>query len=171
MHGLTIEKAIENKPSNTEIVAVMAKYGITAKQAGFALATMANPHASETERARIAGYTDSARTGDGGRVIKSDSITKTLTAMTEERAEIERKSKELVRAIQSDARGAVRNKLAEHVNDPNITPNQTRSLELLGKMEGVFIERLEIDAGEHTRQRYAENLAQESAKVSEEIDL
>lgn len=160
--------AMSWKPSNDELVGVMAKYGVTAKQAGYLLATIANPQASASERARVAGYTENARTGDGGRVLKSDRVVKTLALMTEEKARVKREAGELVQALASDPRSAIQNELSEHVKNPDITPNQTRALELLGKMHGTFIDRLELDAGPHTRTRYADEILGNGANPSQE---
>ena len=166
--ALEIDRMTGYKPAREEIVNVMTKHGLTAKQAGYALATVAQPYASETERARIAGYADGSRTHDGGALLKSPKTVKAITELTAEKMRVKREAGEFVKALASDARGAIQNELAEHAKNPNVTPNQTRAVELLGKMHGTFIDRLELDAGPHTRARYADEILGNGANPSQE---
>lgn len=142
-------------PEDLKLGYMRDRYGLTPKQAAYAIQVIERPNASDSERARAAGFSDGARTHAGGAILKVPKIGK---AVNTEREEIERRARSLVGAIETDARGAIRGELAKHAENPRIAPNQTRALELLGKMEGVFLDRLEIDPGEHTRSRFADEL-------------
>lgn len=166
--ALEIDRMTGYKPAREEIVNVMTKHGLTAKQAGYALATVAQPYASEQERAVAGGYAPTSHLSDGGRVLKSANTQRAIAKMTAERVRVKEEAGEFVKALASDARGAIQNELAEHAKNPNVTPNQTRAVELLGKMHGTFIDRLELDAGPHTRARYADEILGNNSQPSQE---
>jgi hypothetical protein len=145
----------------------MAEYGLTSKQAAYVYQTLHFPEKTLEERGEAAGYDKGGLRSDGGRVLKSAG---TLEAIKAEGLAIKQRSEALVEAIKTDARGAIRGELARHANSPDIAPNQTRALELLGKMEGVFIERVELDAGPHTRARFADEVIEKMANPSQETE-
>ena len=59
--------------------------------------------------------------------------------------------------ISKDGRGWVRKQLVYQLQDPDVNPNHIRLVELVGKHVGAFIERIELDAGEHTRRHLAQD--------------
>lgn len=162
-----MESPVTASPEALELGYMRDRYGLTVKQAKYALQVIKEPQMSDSERARRAGYSDGARTMDGGANLKAPKIG---IATTTERALIEERAKSFSKAIDADARVAIQNKLTEHAENENITPNQTRAVELLGKMKGVFIERIELDAGEHTRARYADQMLNNLANDSGETE-
>lgn len=152
-------------PENAELAYLQTKYGLTPKQAAYALATLREPQKSIGERGREAGYSDGAIYGDGGRVLKSTEVGEAIEA---ERDALQRKIEAFGKAIATDPRLAIQNKLIEHTERFDVTANQTRATELLGKMHGVFIERVELDAGPHTRARFADEVLEKMTNVSQE---
>lgn len=76
----------------------------------------------------------------------------------ERTAEIRRKVEETRRELDEDPRGTLERKLLEHSERGEITPNQTRALELVGKIRGLFVERIEIDPGEFFRSKMGQDL-------------
>lgn len=164
-----LEKGDE-QPSNAVLVSLMTKYGLTAKQAGYVYHTMLNPKEPVLARAGAAGYAIEGVKSNSYEALRGTKTVNALTDLAERRAEIERESGKFVEEIKADARTAIRGELARHAKNPDIAPNQTRALELLGKMEGVFIERVELDAGPHTRARFADEVVDKLAKTSEETE-
>lgn len=105
-----------------------------------------------SEGMRRAGYNKGELTAPNPRRgLKSKKVVNALTEIL--------KQKELVKAEQAkyktDGRAYLQDKFIEHAHSPAITPNQTHALELVGKLDGHFVDRLEIDIGERTRQAAA----------------
>jgi hypothetical protein len=73
-------------------------------------------------------------------------------------ARLNEKKGELLAKMAENPKEAIRGELAGHAVDKEIAPNQTRAVELLGKLEGVFVEKIEIDPGEFLRSRFARDL-------------
>lgn len=127
-------------------------FGLTEKQAGYAVATVELPGHSETDRLVVAGYTEgSARSATTrGSTRKSPKVQKAIEAELARVTRIKELAEEDYEKTQVDAPGHIEKKLWEHQHDATITPNQTRALELIGKMHAVFVERVDVSAGEHS---------------------
>lgn len=129
------------------------QYGLTEKQATYASITLEAPELPATTRGTMAGYPYGSATAKGGKALKVPKVKNAIRSESEKMLKAEQALKEINR----DGRGWVKKTLAQHAEDPDINPNQTRAVELIGKMEGAFIERIELDAGEHTRRRLAQD--------------
>lgn len=133
------------------------EYELSEKAARYVDVTLEEPAAPTLARARAAGYTEGSAISTGGKVLKTSKIVNAIKTETEKLA----KAQQNIEEIKKDGRGWVKKTLALHAEDPEINPNQTRAVELIGKMEGAFIERIELDAGEHTRRRLAQDFLKE----------
>lgn len=149
----------------TYLAYLMTQYGLTPKQAAYVAITFYNPEDSQDKRAKEAGYADNARGSGGGTLLQSASI---VDAIKAEGLARKKKIDEFGKALEKDARGALAKKLQEHAEDATTTPNQTRAVELIGKIHGVFVDRVELDPGQHTRSRFMEDFNDKLAGLSEE---
>ncbi len=128
-------------------------FGLTDREAGYAIATVELPHgSSEQDKLRAAGYAEgSARTNKITRKVRtSTKIQKAIEAEARRVARIKELAEEDYEKTKVDAPGHIERKLWEHQHDATVTPNQTRALELIGKMHAVFVERVDVSAGEHS---------------------
>lgn len=142
---------------------LMTQYGLTPKQAAYVAVTFYNPQDSQEKRAQAAGYAENAAAN--GETLKSEAM---LEAIKAEGLARKRKIDEFSKALEKDARGALAKKLQEHAEDATTTPNQTRAVELIGKIHGVFVDRVELDPGQHTRSRFMEDFNDKLAGLSGE---
>lgn len=129
---------------------------VTLRQARYVAARvhLDPPAHSEAEGVLIAGY--AAR--DTTTPKKSPKVQRALAAELARKAEIAEKAAQLKQALAENPRDAITSKLAEHAEDATIAPNQTRAVELLAKISGVMVERVEIDPGEFLRSRLGAKL-------------
>lgn len=139
------------------------KYGLTEKQARYVDIELEAPHLPRTTKGRLAGYPVTTVTTDGYRVLKSPKIIKAT------KAELAKKAKmaEEMAMYEANPQQYLKAKFLEHAHDPTIVANQTRALELVGKMDGAFIERIEIDPGRGMRGNLFGDFVKK-ANVSEE---
>lgn len=125
---------------------------LTPRQAAYVEAKANDPLISMSEGMRRAGYPKNAVTrSDTRNPLKT---AKVMDALREKLAK-EKFIKTEVTKYKADGRGYLTEKFVEHAHAPLVTPNQTHALELLGKLDGLFVDRLEIDIGEKTRQAAA----------------
>lgn len=129
------------------------EYELSERAARFVDVTLQHPGTPMLTRARAAGYPATTANSASGRILKTPKIQKAVRSELEKQA----KAEQALQEINKDGRGWVKKTLAHHAEDPDINPNQTRAVELIGKMEGAFIERIELDAGEHSRRRLAQD--------------
>lgn len=155
---------LEALQEKRDIIRLQQEYGLSAKQAAYAMKTIREPEKPVLARARDAGYSPRSVTTNGYERLKGTKLTKAMEGELAKQVEIKRKAEEMSLAIAKDPRAAIQNKLLEHSESPDITPNQTRALELVGKMNGVFVERFEIDPGQNLRLNMAGNFL---AKISQ----
>lgn len=139
------------------------RYGITDKQARYVQIDLEAPELPEFTKGKIAGYTPTTLQTDNMRVIKSPKIIKAKKAELARMANIA----EEVAKYEENPQQYLKTKFIEHAHDPTIVANQTRALELVGKMDGAFIERIEIDPGRGLRGNLFGDFVKK-ANVSEE---
>lgn len=139
------------------------RYGITDKQARYVEIDLEAPELPEFTKGKIAGYTAQSLKTDNMRVIKSPKIIKAKKAELAKRA----KMAEELAMYEANPQQYLKSKFLEHAHDPTIVANQTRALELVGKMDGAFIERIEIDPGRGLRGNLFGDFVKK-ANVSEE---
>lgn len=134
---------------------IRLEYGLTQKQAGAIAAYVYGGANSMRKAIEEAGYKSSeAATG----LIASPKGSEALEAETRRKLELEQKTKRFQTELEQDARGAIKKKLVEHAEDKEVTPNQTRAVELLAKLEGLMVERVEVDPGEFFRSKLGQDL-------------
>ena len=129
------------------------KYGLTEKQAMYASITLEAPELPATTRGTMAGYPYGSVIAQGGSRLKGPRITQAIKTESEKML----KAEEDLQEISKDGRGWVRKQLVYQLQDPDVNPNHIRLVELVGKHVGAFIERIELDAGEHTRRHLAQD--------------
>lgn len=126
---------------------IKREYGLTEKQARYTEETLANPTASMSERARRAGYRKASITGDGGKVMKSDRVKRAIVAEVRKRGNVKLEMQEMAK----DPRGYLKERFIENAADPTVTSVMHASLEAVAKLDGLFTQKVEIEAGEKTR--------------------
>lgn len=141
-------QAHERQEEAVTIGRLQAQYKLNKRQAAFVKAITSGQMSSERQAAEQAGYKSTAVIT---KAKKSKRVQEALQSEAQRLLAIREKADALVENLNKDAKGTLEKKLAEHAEDPNVTPNQTRAVELLGKMRGAFIERIEIDPGEFFR--------------------
>lgn len=129
------------------IARLQQEYDLSARQAAFVDITVEEPTLPRDTRGKLAGYPATSTVSQGGRLLKSPKLKAAITEETRKRANI----KEEMRALDSNPRQYLKERFLEHAADPYVEANQTRALELVGKMEGLFVERIEIDPGQNLR--------------------
>ena len=149
----TLREEIDIK--REDIGRLQAEYGLTGKQAAYVLALASGKTESRDQARQVAGYESSAIVTQGE---KSKELQAAILAETRKNEEIARKVKEMQRGLDEDPRGTLERKLLEHSERGEITPNQTRALELVGKIRGLFVERIEVDPGEFFRSKLGQDL-------------
>lgn len=135
-----IDQAIKNR--------IKAEYRLTDKQAAAITAYIHGGARTLTEATEQAGYRSSMQPT----AMKQSKAVR--AAMDEEAKRVERLGKsvkEFKARLEEDPRKAIKDKLVAHAEDERVTPNQTRAVEILAKIEGLMVERVEIDPGEFFR--------------------
>lgn len=127
------------------------EYELSEKAARFVDATLEQPDAPILTRAKNAGYTKGGAVVNGYARLKTPKIRRAVTEEIRKRANV----KEEMEKLKANPREYLTERFVEHAADPEIMPNQTRALELVGKMEGLFVERIEVDPGQHIRSQTA----------------
>lgn len=127
------------------------EYNLSARQAAFVDITLEEPGLPRDTRGKLAGYPAKSTVSQGGRLLKSTKIKGAITSEAKKRANV----KEEMEKLKANPREYLTERFVEHAADPEIMPNQTRALELVGKMEGLFVERIEVDPGQHIRSQTA----------------
>lgn len=145
---------------------IKEEYQITDKQAALVDLSLEYPEMPQGEKILAAGYSPGSVRGGGAKVIKSESVRYATLSEAEKRAVIERDTQEMER----DPRGYLKKRLMDHARDPYVVANQTHALELVGKLDGLFVERIEVDPGQNIRASVASDLIARRflAKPSEE---
>lgn len=139
------------KEQTAEQTRLREEFGLTRRQAAYVEIKTQGEANSDTDAAKRAGYSSSRMMS---KVKESSRVQNALKSEIEQRLKIERLREEYKR----DPKNYVEGKLLQHSEDEKITPNQTRAVELLGKMNGAFIERIEIDAGEFLRSQLGKRI-------------
>lgn len=141
------------------------EYGLSEKAARFVDIDLREPHLTTSEKARAAGYPENARVREGGKSLKTARIIKAKKGELAKMAKIA----ELQEVYDKDPRDFIKKQLLIGGTDETVTANQTKNFELLGKMDGLFVDRVEIDVGVQTRGRLFGNVLN-IAKVSGETE-
>lgn len=142
-------------PMDAESRRIQATHGLTSRQAIYVKNIAIDGARSNREAVRRAGYASSEAVT---KARKSARVQKALREEAERALALAQKKGELLAKISENPKEAVKGELAMHAVDPDTAPNQTRAVELIGKLEGVFIEKIEIDPGEFMRSRFARDL-------------
>lgn len=151
MATVTREKELERSR-------LMTEYGLTRKQSAFVDETINGGHPSGNDAMKEAGYTSRSMVTKARR---SERVIKATASELERKLKLEKLRVE----YKKDPKNYVEGKLLAHSEDAEITPNQTRAVELLGKMNGAFIERIEIDAGEFLRSQLGRRIIPEDFQL------
>lgn len=136
----------------------MTDHKLTDRQAAYVEIKTQGEANSDREAIYKAGYKSSAM---ATKVNRSKRISVALTTELERKLKLEKLREE----YKKDPKNYVEGKLLAHSEDAEITPNQTRAVELLGKMNGAFIERIEIDAGEFLRSQLGRRIIPEDFQL------
>lgn len=139
------------------------EYGITEKQARYVDIDLRAPELPASRKALVAGYAPHVSSAKGGKVIKSTAIIKAKKGELAKQAKLAHE----MAMYEANPQQYLKSKFLEHAHDPTIVANQTRALELVGKMDGAFIERIEIDPGRGLRGNLFGDFVK-NANVSEE---
>lgn len=139
------------------------QYGLTDKQARYTAIKVEDPSIPNYTAGKMAGYPVGSVVAHSGNRLKSPRILKAT------KAELAKKAKmaEEMAMYEANPQQYLKAKFLEHAHDPTIVANQTRALELVGKMDGAFIERIEIDPGRGMRGNLFGDFVKK-ANVSEE---
>lgn len=127
------------------------EYDLSEKAARFVDVTLEAPELPTIARAKAAGYSTRSVTRGGYERLKSPKIKAAVVSETRKRANVKKE----MEALKANPREYLGERFMEHAADPEIQPNQTRALELVGKLEGLFVERIEIDPGQNLRSQAA----------------
>lgn len=149
--------------TRTKIERLKEEYGITEKQARYVQVDLEHPELPEKNKSLIAGYAPSSHKSDGGRVLRSANIKRTKEAELAKMAKLEANRQ----ALDANPQQFIESVFLKGVDDPEITANQIKSAENLGKLRGLYVERIEIDPGVALRSKYFTNLTN-FANLSEE---
>lgn len=126
-------------------------YELSEKAARFVDVTLEAPELPTSTRAKAAGYSVKGVQKSNYATLKRSSIKKAIVSETRKRANI----KQEMQALKQNPREYLGERFMEHAADPDVQPNQTRALELVGKLEGLFVERIEVDPGQNLRSQAA----------------
>ena len=124
-----------------------SEYGLTEKQAKFVDVTVEHPELPATKRAAKAGYAKHVARTNGGRRLKVPAIQAAVTGEVRKRGNIKLEMQELAK----DPRGYLKTRFVENASDPTVTSVMHASLEAVAKLDGLFTQKVEIEAGEKTR--------------------
>ncbi len=147
---------------------IKEEYRITEKQAALVDLNLQYPEMPQGEKILAAGYSPGSVKGGGAKVIHSDTVRYATMTEAQKKAVIDAEIQEM----EKDPRGFLKKRLIDHAKDPTVTANQTHALELVGKLDGLFVERIEVDPGQNLRSSVAGDLISRKflAKPSEEIE-
>lgn len=129
------------------ILETQKKYGLTPKQAAYALETVDNPTLPVLERARRAGYKEPSAEARSYAILKKPSIISAIEGLAAERAAVAGEKAEYDR----DPRGYLASRHLANSTKKDVTSTQVASLDLLGKIAGVYQTHVTVDIGEDTR--------------------
>lgn len=144
---------IDDATLEREATRLCAEHDLTPRQARYVAIKTTEPISDSQAIARAGISARSTRL-----VRKSPRVSLAMEAELARKAEIAEKAEKLKKSLAENPRDAITSKLAEHAEDATIAPNQTRAVELLAKISGVMVERVEIDAGEFLRSRMGQKL-------------
>lgn len=151
--------------TRTKIERLKEEYGITEKQARYVDIDLREPGLPLQTKAAIAGYPPSTSRKGNGSVVKSPNIKRTKEAELAKMAKLEANRQ----ALDANPQQFIESVFLKGVDDPEITANQIKSAENLGKLRGLYVERIEIDPGQSMRGRLFTEIVK-VAKVSEETE-
>jgi len=149
--------------TRTKIERLKEEYGITEKQARYVDIDLREPGLPLQTKAAIAGYPPSTSRKGNGSVVNSPNIKRTKQAELAKMAKLEANRQ----ALDANPQQFIESVFLKGVDDPEITANQIKSAENLGKLRGLYVERIEIDPGVALRSKYFTNLVN-LANLSEE---
>ncbi len=139
------------------------EYGITERQARYVKADLDYPELPRSQKAELAGYAPSAVKTQGYSRLKGTRIIKAKEGELAKMAKLEANRQ----ALDANPQQFIESVFLKGVDDPEITANQIKSAENLGKLRGLYVERIEIDPGVALRSKYFTNLVN-LANLSEE---
>lgn len=139
------------------------EYQLSEKQARYLDVDLREPALTTSEKARIAGYPEGSRVANGGARLRAPRIIKGKEAELAKMAKLEANRQ----ALDANPQQFIESVFLKGVDDPEITANQIKSAENLGKLRGLYVERIEIDPGVALRSKYFTNLTN-FANLSEE---
>lgn len=142
-----------------------SEYGLTEKQARYVQVDLEHPELSTRQKAKLAGYAPLVEKSSGGKVLKSATIIKAKQSELAKMAKLEANRQ----ALDANPQQFIESVFLKGVDDPEITANQIKSAENLGKLRGLYVERIEIDPGVALRSKYFTNLTN-FANLSEETE-
>ena len=149
--------------TRTKIERLKEEYGITEKQARYVDIDLREPQLPIQTKATLAGYPPSTSRKGNGSIVKSPNIKRTKEAELAKMAKLEANRQ----ALDANPQQFIESVFLKGVDDPEITANQIKSAENLGKLRGLYVERIEIDPGVALRSKYFTNLTN-FANLSEE---
>lgn len=122
-------------------------YGLTDKQARYVDVTVEEPGLPKTKRAVKAGYTRNNAISEGGKRLESAKIKRAIVGEVRKRGNVKLEMQEMAK----DPRGYLKERFIENASDPTVTSVMHASLEAVAKLDGLFTQKVEIEAGEKTR--------------------
>lgn len=141
------------------------EYGLTDRQARYVDIDLKEPDITTLDKAKLAGYTHGAAVKNGYFSLKRPKIIKAKKGELAKLAAQEKRRE----IYEANPKQFVENVFLEGAENPEITANQIKSAELLGKMQGIFVDRIEIDPGQSLRGKLFNDVVK-IAKVSEETE-
>lgn len=151
--------------TRTKIERLKEEYGITEKQARYVQVDLEHPELPPYTKGKLAGYPEGSVRTANYKILKSPNIKRTKEAELAKMAKLEANRQ----ALDANPQQFIESVFLKGVDDPEITANQIKSAENLGKLRGLYVERIEIDPGVALRSKYFTNLTN-FANLSEETE-
>ena len=130
-----------------KIEEMKVEYGLTEKQARYVDESIEHPELPKSKRAARAGYGKLTAKTNGGRVLRSPTIKQAIVGEVRKRGNVKLEMQEMAK----DPRGYLKERFIENAADPTVTSVMHASLEAVAKLDGLFTQKVEIEAGEKTR--------------------